>query len=144
MTRKMMLKTACLSSSPGGRNLTELERKAAIPLAFRGGRRLPCSLFLTALGPHFSSFWLPSWPPTCTKNRPKSVPRAIQKPSQWAIRFRSVWKAIFNAFSYQVGTPKPFKIELSLERRAYFAYFACLLAGRLLGTIWEPTWPHFG
>ena len=36
------------------------------------------------------------------------------------------------------------KIDLSLERRAYFAYFACLLAGRFLGTNLASFWIGFG
>ena len=88
--------------------------------------------------------WRPSWPPSCPKNRPKSVPRAIQNPSQWAVRFRSGFEAIFKEFCCQVGTPKLLKMELSPRRRAYFAYFAYLLAGRLLGTNLASIWVGFG
>ena len=35
-------------------------------------------------------------------------------------------------------------MELSPRRRAYFAYFACLLAGRLLGTNLASFWVGFG
>ena len=50
--------------------------------------------------------------------------------------------SIVVGFCFQLGTPGPFKTELSLWRRANFACFGCLLLGWLLEANMAPTWPQ--
>ena len=91
-------------------------------------------IFWNGFGTAFLQFLGPSWLPTCPQNRPKSMPRAIPNPSQFASCFRCFFLLFFYRFWCRLGTPESLKIELSPRRRAYFAYFAYLLAGRHLGT----------
>ena len=84
-----------------------------------------------------------SWLPTWFQNRPKSMPGAIQKPSEFASCFRCFLQ-FFWKFLCQLGTPESLKNGLSPRRRAHFAYFANLLVGCVLGTNLASIWVRFG
>ena len=84
-----------------------------------------------------------SWLPTWLQNRPKSMPGAIQKPSEFASCFRCFLQ-FFWKFLCQLGTPESLKNGLSPRRRAHFAYFANLLVGCVLGTNLASIWVRFG
>ena len=97
--------------------------------------------FWNGFATSFLKFWALSWLPTCTKNWSKSVPGAIQNPSQLARRVRMVffYRFLMN-FDPYLGPRNHWKSSSRLGA----VHILLILPVRLLDASWELTWRHVG
>ena len=89
--------------------------------------------FLSIFDPNLA----PTWPPKSTKINEKSMPRCLPKMTSFFDRF-------LIDFCSQFGPPEPQK---SLKFYCFFnvfLIFGVLNIRSILGSIWVPTWLHFG
>ena len=96
--------------------------------------------FGSQLGPNLPPNLAPFWSQVGPKSPPKCYP-------SWVLFLIAFWidfLLIFVIFLVQLGSPEPFKIELSPKRRANFQYFGKLLLDGSLGGMLSPTWHQLG